>query len=109
MWLRAIESGLAMQRQSSASFFSLLKSAKSMSGHGGLSLAQAMMAASAPMLIQRAVVEGDAERGIMATGLVVGRLDDLPPCAELLSQIEADARTRIGALSGESIAVKGAA
>jgi NAD(P)H-dependent flavin oxidoreductase YrpB (nitropropane dioxygenase family) len=99
MWRRAIESGLAMKRQTGASFLSLYRSAKGMTSHGGLSLPQAMMAAAAPMMIQRAVVGGDAENGLMATGLVAGRLTDLPSCAELLAQIEADARARISALA----------
>jgi NAD(P)H-dependent flavin oxidoreductase YrpB (nitropropane dioxygenase family) len=99
MWRRAIESGLAMKRQTGASFLSLYRSAKGMTSHGGLSLPQAMMAAAAPMMIQRAVVGGDAENGLMATGLVAGRLTDLPSCAELLAQIEADARARLSALA----------
>jgi NAD(P)H-dependent flavin oxidoreductase YrpB (nitropropane dioxygenase family) len=100
MWKRAIESGLAMKRQTGASFLSLYRSAKGMTSHGGLSFPQAMMSAAAPMMIQRAVVSGDAENGLMATGLVAGRLTDLPSCAELLAQIEVDARARIGALAG---------
>ena len=100
MWLRALESGLAMKRQTGASFLSLVRSAKAMTSHGGLSLPQAMMAASAPMLIQRAVVDGDAEGGLMATGLVAGRLTNLPSCAELLNQIERDARARIATFAG---------
>ncbi len=99
IWRRAIESGLAMKRQTGASFGELFKAAKGMTSHGGLTLPQAMMAASAPMLIQKAVVEGDPDHGLMATGLVAGRLDDLPSCAELLGDIERDARARIAALS----------
>jgi NAD(P)H-dependent flavin oxidoreductase YrpB (nitropropane dioxygenase family) len=99
LWRRAIESGLAMKRQSGASWLDLYRAAKGMTGHGGLSLPQAMMAASAPMLIQRAVVEGDPAGGIMATGLVAGRLSDLPSCAELLGAIEKDARAAITALT----------
>jgi NAD(P)H-dependent flavin oxidoreductase YrpB (nitropropane dioxygenase family) len=99
IWRRAIESGLAMKRQTGASFGELLRTAKGMTSHGGLTLPQAMMAASAPMLIQKAVVEGDPDHGLMATGLVAGRLDDLPTCAELLGDIERDARARIAALS----------
>ncbi|NML08399.1 nitronate monooxygenase [Sphingomonas sp. G-3-2-10] len=99
LWLRAIEAGLAMKRQTGASWAELYRAAKGMTSHGGLSLPQAMMAASAPMLIQRAVVEGDAAGGIMATGLVAGRLGDLPGCAELLSSIENEARERITALA----------
>lgn len=99
LWLRAIEAGLAMKRQTGASWAELYRAARGMTSHGGLSLPQAMMAASAPMLIQRAVVEGDAAGGIMATGLVAGRLGDLPGCAELLSSIESEARERIAALA----------
>jgi hypothetical protein len=72
-----------------------------MTSHGDMSLSSAMMAAAAPMLIQRAVVAGDAEGGLMATGVVAGRLGDMPTCAALLSQIETDARERIAALCGQ--------
>ena len=58
------------------------------------------MAAAAPMLIQKAVVDGDTENGLLATGLVGGRLGDLPSCAELLTSIEKDARARLAALRG---------
>jgi NAD(P)H-dependent flavin oxidoreductase YrpB (nitropropane dioxygenase family) len=99
MWLRALESGLAMKKQTGASWGQLYATAKGMTAHGGLSLPQAMMAASAPMLIMRAVVDGDAETGLMATGLVGGRLNDLPTCAELIDGIVAQARARCAALA----------
>lgn len=99
MWKRAMEAGLAMKRQSGASWGDMMKAARGMTSHGEMPLAQAMMAAAAPMMIQRAVVSGDAEHGLMATGLVAGRLTDLPGCAELLSSIETDARARIAALT----------
>lgn len=100
MWKRAIEAGLEMKRQTGASFGDLLRAARGMTAHGDLSLPQAMMAAAAPMLIQKGVVEGDTQHGIMATGLVGGRLADLPSCAELLSAIESDALARLSALKG---------
>jgi NAD(P)H-dependent flavin oxidoreductase YrpB (nitropropane dioxygenase family) len=100
MWKRAIEAGLEMKRQTGASFGELYKSARAMTAHGDLSLPQAMMAAAAPMMIQRAVVGGDAERGLMATGVVGGRLADLPTCEQLVSSIVAEARARITALAG---------
>ncbi len=102
IWRRAVESGLQMKRQTGASFGELFRAAKGMTSHGGLTLPQAMMAASAPMLIQKAVVEGDPDHGLMATGLVAGRLGDLPSCADLLGDIERDARARIAALSSSS-------
>ncbi len=98
-WKRGIDAGLAMKRQTDASWGELIKAARGMTAHGEMSLPDAMMAAAAPMLIQRAVVEGDADGGLMATGLVAGRLTDLPSCADLLTRIEADARARIAALA----------
>ena len=99
LWRRAVESGLQMKRQTKASYADLLKAAKGMTSHGGLSLPQAMMAAAAPMMIQRAVVDGDADGGLMATGVVAGRLGDLPTCAELIETIMADAHQRLAALA----------
>jgi NAD(P)H-dependent flavin oxidoreductase YrpB (nitropropane dioxygenase family) len=98
-WKRGIDAGLAMKKASGASWGDLIKTARGMTAHGEMSLPEAMMAAAAPMLLQRAVVDGDAEGGLMATGLVAGRLTDLPSCAELLAQIEHDARARIAALA----------
>ncbi|MFN5822568.1 MAG: nitronate monooxygenase, partial [Sphingomonadales bacterium] len=62
-------------------------------------LAQAMMAAAAPMMIQRAVVSGDANNGLMATGMVAGRLADLPDCQQLIDSIMAEAEARLTALA----------
>lgn len=98
MWLRAIEAGLEMKRQTGMSWGQVLAAAKGMTSHGEMPLSAAMMAAAAPMMIQRAVVSGDAEHGLMATGVVAGRLTDLPSCAELLQSIETEARARIAAL-----------
>lgn len=100
MWRRAIEGGLEMKRQSGMNWGQVLAAARGMTAHGEMPLAQAMMAAAAPMLIQRAVVSGDAENGLMATGVVAGRLNDLPTCADLLRSIETGARDRIAALCG---------
>jgi NAD(P)H-dependent flavin oxidoreductase YrpB (nitropropane dioxygenase family) len=99
MWRRALEAALAMKRQSGASWGDLLGAARGMTAHGDMPFAQAMMAAAAPMLIQRAVVEGDASGGLMATGTVAGRIAALPDCADLICSIEADARARIAALT----------
>ncbi len=98
-WLSAVSAGLAMKRETGASFTQLLRAAAGMRSHGGLSWSQAMRAAAAPHLIQRAVVGGDGDGGLMATGLVAGRLETLPSVGELLGQIETDARARLDVLS----------
>lgn len=100
MWMRAIEGGLAMKRRTGASIGELLSAARGMASHGDGGLVGAMMAAAAPTLIQKAVVDGDVDHGLLATGLVAGRIDALPSCAELLDRIEAEARERLKALAG---------
>ncbi|WP_311269524.1 nitronate monooxygenase [Sphingobium sp. WCS2017Hpa-17] len=100
MWLRAIEASVAMKKQTGASWISLIQSARGMTGHGAMPLKQAMMAATMPMLIQRAVVDGDVENGVMATGLVGGRINEIPSCQELVDRIVAEAHGRLGALAG---------
>jgi NAD(P)H-dependent flavin oxidoreductase YrpB (nitropropane dioxygenase family) len=99
MWLRAFESGTAMKRQTGASWPQLLKAAKGMSTHGGLTLAQSLMAASAPMLIKKAVVEGKPDEGVMATGVVGGRITEIPTCKELVDRIMIEARARLQAIA----------
>lgn len=103
-WLRAFEAARLMKARTGASWGEILKSARGMTSHGEMPLRQAMMAATMPMLIQRAVVDGDLENGVMATGTVAGRIGDLPSCQELVDQIEADARARIAALAGAALA-----
>ncbi|MBF5094916.1 nitronate monooxygenase [Azospirillum sp. INR13] len=99
MWLRAVESGLAMKRQTGAGWADLIRSVRGMTGHGGLTLQQALMAASAPMLIQKAVVEGKPDEGVMATGIVGGRITEIPTCRDLVEGIVAEARQRLAALA----------
>ena len=102
LWLRALEAGNAMRRQSGQSWLQMFKTARAMVGHGEMPLCQAILAASMPMLIQKAVVEGDLEHGVMATGVVSGRIEDIPTCQELVDRIVAEARGRIAALAGQS-------
>ncbi len=99
MWLRALEGAREMKRRTNATWLDMIKAARGMTSHGGLSLAQAMLAAAAPSLIMRAVVDGKPDEGLLATGLVAGRIRELPTCAELLASIERDARERIAALT----------
>lgn len=108
-WRRGLLAGLAYKRETGASWGEILASARQMQKAGGKSLPEAMLAAAAPTLLQKAVVEGDAVGGLMASGQVAGRLDDLPSCATLLERIETEARERIAALTASDIAVKGAA
>jgi NAD(P)H-dependent flavin oxidoreductase YrpB (nitropropane dioxygenase family) len=98
-WLRALDAGLKMKRALGLNWIDLLKTARGLSSRGGLGLAQSLMAASAPILIQKAVVDGDADGGLMASGQVAGRITDLPTAHDLMERIVAEARARLDALT----------
>ncbi|MDJ0394142.1 nitronate monooxygenase [Rhodococcus sp. G-MC3] len=68
--------------------------------HGkDLSWAQVMMAANTPMLLKAGLVDGNTDAGVLASGQVVGLLDDLPTCADLIEAIVSDARRSIDRLA----------
>lgn len=89
--LLAIQSGLAYSKYTGASLFSLLQSGLRMRSEDGLTLAQAIMSANAPMVIQRAMVDGHPEEGVLPSGQVAGVINDLPTCAELVARIALEA------------------
>ena len=59
---------------------------------------QTMMAANAPVLIQRAMVEGHPDEGVLPSGQVAAVIDALPPMAEVIGAIVRDAEARLAAL-----------
>jgi len=56
------------------------------------------MAANTPMLLRAAMVEGRADLGVMASGQVVGLIEDLPTCAELIARIMGEAEKTLDRL-----------
>jgi len=98
MLYNALSSAWKLKQLTGASVGDLLKSARDM-GHGSdAPFSQSLMAAIAPVYIQRATVEGKPDEGVMATGLVAGRLTDLPSCEELIQRIVREAEERLDAL-----------
>jgi NAD(P)H-dependent flavin oxidoreductase YrpB (nitropropane dioxygenase family) len=50
-----------------------------------------LMAANTPMLLKAAMVDDRPDLGVMSAGQVVGLIDDLPSCAELIDRIMTEA------------------
>jgi len=65
---------------------------------GDRTLAQLMMSANSPMLLRAGLVDGNTEAGVLASGQVVGMIDDLPTVAELIERIVHDAEGRLDEL-----------
>lgn len=98
LWV-SVRSALAYRRLSDASVFQLLQSARAMRASMGLSWVQAMLSANAPMLIQRAMVEGVPDEGVLPSGQVAATVGSLPSCAELIASIVSEALERLDALA----------
>jgi NAD(P)H-dependent flavin oxidoreductase YrpB (nitropropane dioxygenase family) len=87
--LRAVRNAAAFRKLAGRSWTSLLREGLAM--RRSRSLSQVVLAANTPMLIRTAMVDGNAEQGVLATGQVAGLIDDLPSCAELIERIVREA------------------
>jgi NAD(P)H-dependent flavin oxidoreductase YrpB (nitropropane dioxygenase family) len=98
--VRALRSGLAYRKLSGASLRQLVTSALALRSHERLTRAQVLMAANAPILARKAMLEGDPVRGYLPGGTVAGVLDDRPSCAELVARIVDEAERTLKRLAG---------
>lgn len=86
---------LEFKQDSGMSWAALLKDGREMKKAQGRSLAQMALAANTPMMLKAGLVEGDTSAGVLASGQVVGVLDDLPSCEELIDRVVAQAVTEL--------------
>ena len=100
LYATAVQSGLAYRKLTGASIPELLRAALRMQKGDKLTRSQMLMAANAPILIKRAMVEGHPSEGVLPSGQVAGVITDLPTCAELIARIVAEAEERLSALAG---------
>ena len=100
--LIAVKNGLAFRKHTGASLIGLLKSAIAMQREDGLTAAQAIMSANAPMIIQKAMVDGDPSHGVLPSGQVAGVIDELISCEQLINNIVSEARQRLVELAARA-------
>jgi NAD(P)H-dependent flavin oxidoreductase YrpB (nitropropane dioxygenase family) len=97
---RAALNALRFRKLTGRSLRSMLREGRAMRKSMELSWAQMVMAANTPMLLRASLVEGKTESGVMASGQVVGIIDDLPSCRELVTRILDEAETTLKDLGG---------
>ncbi len=97
--MMALTSGLAYRKYTGTSVFQLIKSAVKMRGEGELSAAQTIMSANAPMVIQKAMVDGKPAEGVLPAGQVAGVINSLLSCEELIKEIVQEANQQLQKLS----------
>jgi len=96
--VRAGRNAVAFQKMSHTPWKDVVTEGLAMRKSGELSLSQVVMAANTPMLLKAAMVDGRPDLGVMASGQVVGLIDDLPSCQELLDRIMQEAEDVLGRL-----------
>jgi NAD(P)H-dependent flavin oxidoreductase YrpB (nitropropane dioxygenase family) len=84
-----------LKQQSGMSWVALARDGVRMKRAGERSAAQVALAANTPMLLKAGLVDGDTSAGVLASGQVVGLLDDLPSCAELIERVVAQAEAEL--------------
>lgn len=90
-WTGALRRAAELRRLSGTTWAAMVREGHAMRRSRDLTWRQVLLAANAPMLYRAALREGRTDVGLMASGQVVGLIDDLPTCAELVERILADA------------------
>ena len=97
--LIAMQNGLKFRQHSGASLISLLQAALDQTKSGDLTLSQSIMSANAPMIIQKAMVDGQPDEGVLPSGQVAGTIDELLSCEDIISGIVTEAGERLAELA----------
>jgi NAD(P)H-dependent flavin oxidoreductase YrpB (nitropropane dioxygenase family) len=84
---RAVRNAAAFRGLSGLTWRQMLREGAAMRRGSELTWSQVLMAANTPMLLRAAMVDGNPDLGVMAAGQVVGVIDDLPSCAELIDRV----------------------
>lgn len=99
---------LAFKKMSGMTWRQLVADGRAMKHGQDRSWAQMVLAANTPMMLRAGLVEGDPAAGVLASGQVVGVIDDLPSCEELIDRVVTRAaaelrRTHAYVLGGNSV------
>jgi NAD(P)H-dependent flavin oxidoreductase YrpB (nitropropane dioxygenase family) len=91
---------LGFKRMSGMTWRQLAADGRAMKHGSDRSWSQMVLAANTPMMLRAGLVEGRTDAGVLASGQVVGVIDDLPTCEELLDRVVTEAAERLRALGG---------
>jgi len=88
------------KRMSGLTWRELLADGRSMKHGSDRTWAQMVLAANTPMMLRAGLVEGRTDAGVLASGQVVGVIEDLPTCEELIDRVVGEAAQNLRRLDG---------
>ncbi|MFI1179093.1 NAD(P)H-dependent flavin oxidoreductase [Streptomyces sp. NPDC020799] len=97
--VRAARHAHAFREVSGLGVVRLLREGMAMRRGAELTWGQVLLAASTPMLLRAAMVDGRTDVGVMASGQVAGVIDDLPSCEELVERVVSEASEVLASLA----------
>ncbi|MDR7303828.1 NAD(P)H-dependent flavin oxidoreductase [Haloactinomyces albus] len=86
---------LEFKKMNGLSWRRLIADGRAMKHGSDRSWSQMVLAANTPMMLKAGLVEGRTDAGVLASGQVVGVLDDLPTCEELVGRIATEAAEQL--------------
>lgn len=95
----AVSNAVKFKAMTGMKWSTIAKDGLAMKKAGDRTWQQIIMAANTPMLLKAGLVEGNTHAGVLASGQVVGMIEDLPSCHDLIERIVAEACERIDALA----------
>lgn len=95
----AARNAMRFRKDAGLTWRDLLREGAAMRKTQELTWSQVLMAGNTPMLLRAAMVDGRVDLGVMASGQVVGMIEDLPGCADLIDRIIAEAEQALARLS----------
>lgn len=93
--------GLKFRKHTNVSIFTLIKSLFRIIYSSDLTFSQSIMSANAPMIIMKAMVDGNPDEGVLPSGQVAGVIDNLLSCHDLIQNIMKEAEDRLIVLSNQ--------
>ena len=98
--VRALRSAALFHQITGTSWPDMIREGIDMKKDHDLRWTQVIMAANAPVLYRSVLLDGRTDIGVSASGQVVGLIDDIPSCQELIERIVAEASDVLARLGG---------
>jgi NAD(P)H-dependent flavin oxidoreductase YrpB (nitropropane dioxygenase family) len=98
--VRALRSAVLFHRITGTTWPDMIREGIDMRKDHDLRWTQVIMAANAPVLYRSVLLDGRTDIGVSASGQVVGLIDDIPSCQELIERIVREASDVLARLGG---------